>query len=1043
VNDPKPTEAPGLRLPRRTVLAGTAAAAAGALAAAAPVPAAAGTGGAGRLRLREGTTFGARLSPDGRHIAMDLLGVLWVMPASGGPARRLTGDLFDIAQPDWSPDGSRLVFQSYRDGVFHLWTIRPDGSGLRRLTTGGFDHREPRWSPDGRTILFSGDRSGSYAVHAYDVATGRISPLADTAEEEYEPAWSPDGTRVAFVVANTRIDVVDRRTGERDTRVTVPEGQVIHQVEWTPDGTGLVHHLEHNGRCDLMLSGTPLVEGEDAFPFRVSWIDRERFLYTADGGIRVRSLDGRLRKTVGFSAAVTARPPRYTRRRRDFESTRPRPVRGIGSPVLSPDGRRVAFRALNDLYVMEIGRVPRPLTRDHWWKCDPAWSPDGTRLAYCTDRSGTLNIWLRELSSGRERQLTHFEDRAAVSAAWSPDGREIAFLDQDGAVWVADVAGGGVRQVFTATFEPGRPSWSPDGRTIALAALKPYSARFREGVSQILLIDRRTGRGRYVEAVPGGSIQTRGDDGPVWSPDGTRMAFVAASVLHVVDVDEDGTPTGAPRRITDEVTDAPSWSGDSRELLYLNNGRLRLVPAGGGRPRTVAVPLTWTAVRPPARTVVRAGRMWDGVRAELRHDVDIVIEGHRIAAVEPRREGRDGRLVDAGDRLVMPGLIDMHNHREMQGYAYGDRQGRLWLSLGVTTTRSPGSPAYHMVEEREATRSGARIGPRYFGTGEAIDGPRIYYNFMRPTFSGAQLEMELERAERLEYDLLKCYVRLPVAWHRRVTAFAHGIGVPVTSHYHYPAAAFGADGMEHMGATTRFGYRRTVTPLGTAYSDVTDLFVASGMARTPTLFGSQALYREDTSLVEDERVRTLNPAWRMAALRSTAETARDTDQTLQRANLRAQVRQVLEIFRQGGRIVLGTDAPIDHTAVSLHMNLRGMVEYGFTPYEALLTATSRAGDALGEDLGRIAPGAYADLAIVDGDPLADIRAAANVERVLVSGVEHSVESLLRPFAEAAASGAKARDSAVLPPLPEHPDNAAFWWHGHAYVRKARHACCGA
>jgi Tol biopolymer transport system component len=131
--------------------------------------------GTDTLRLSAGTTFGARVSPDGRWIALDLLGVLWVMPASGGQARRLTSDLFDIAQPDWSPDSGRLVFQSYRDGVFNLWTVRRDGSGLRRLTEGPFDHREPRWSPDGRTIVFSGDASGGYAIQTYDVGTRRRS----------------------------------------------------------------------------------------------------------------------------------------------------------------------------------------------------------------------------------------------------------------------------------------------------------------------------------------------------------------------------------------------------------------------------------------------------------------------------------------------------------------------------------------------------------------------------------------------------------------------------------------------------------------------------------------------------------------------------------------------------------------------------------------------------------------------------------------------------------------------------------------------------
>jgi Tol biopolymer transport system component len=993
------------------------------------------------VRLREGTNVAAQVSPDGRTIAMDVVGVLWLLPVSGGPARRLTSDVFDIAQPDWSPDGATITFQSYRDGTFNIWLIGPDGTGPRQLTHGPYDHREPRFAPDGRRIAFSSDRSGSYGIHLLDPVTGAITAVTDTPGEEYEPAWSPDGSRIAFVVANTRVDVVEVATGARTTVVTVPAGQVIHSPAWTPGGDDIVYSLLINGRSELWRSsGRPLVTGEEVFPFRVSWLTPGEFMYTADGRIRRRALDGGDRRDIDFVAPVTVTRPAYRKRQRDFDSPKPKPVVGIGSPVLSPDGRHVAFRALNDIYTMEIGRSPRPLTRDQWWKSDPGWSPDGRQLSYSTDRAGKIDIWVRDLRTGADRQLTNLPGAAALSGTWSPDGSRLAFLDQTGALYTVEVASGTVQRVYQATFEPGRPTWSADGNVIALAAIKPYSARYREGLSKILLVDRRTGAGTYVDPLPDRSIQTRGDDGPVWSPDGTKMAFVVASVLWVVDVHPDGVPAGTPRQITDEVTDAVSWRGDSSELLYLNNGRLRVVSVDGRRRRTVPVGLTWTNTRSRGRTVVRAGRVWDGVSRHLRDDVDIVVEGHRIVAVEPRRAGRDGRIVDAPDSVVIPGLVDMHNHREMQGYAYGDRQGRLWLSMGITTTRSPGSPAYHMVEARESVQSGARVAPRYFATGEAVDGSRIFYNFMRPTFDERQLALELERAGALDYDLMKAYVRLPVEWQRTVIDWAHQHRIPATSHYHYPAFAFGGDGMEHIGATNRLGYSRTVTPLGTGYRDVIDIFNASQAVRAPTLFVSATLFRDDTSLVTDRRVVTLYPPWEYASLQAAVTTAQTTDQTVNHENLARQVAQIVATVRGGGRVITGTDSPIDHTAVSTHMNLRAMVRYGLTPYEALTTATRVPGEFLAEPLGQISPGMYADLAFLGGDPLDDITQAANVRQVMVNGQVHTVDELIAPFA-ATARPAALPTSTVLAPLPDHPSNRGYWWHDPHYLAESRRSCC--
>jgi len=88
-----------------------------------------------RLTLTEGTSMAAALSPDGRTIAIDLLGALWTLSADGGRATRILEDGYDARMPAWSPDGRRLAFQAYRTSTWNIWTVNRDGSALRQETS--------------------------------------------------------------------------------------------------------------------------------------------------------------------------------------------------------------------------------------------------------------------------------------------------------------------------------------------------------------------------------------------------------------------------------------------------------------------------------------------------------------------------------------------------------------------------------------------------------------------------------------------------------------------------------------------------------------------------------------------------------------------------------------------------------------------------------------------------------------------------------------------------------------------------------------------
>ncbi len=996
-------------------------------------------------RLTEGTNMMVAASPDGQRLAIDLVTAIWVLPIEGGRAERLTGDLQDATRPAWSPDGETLAFQSYRDGNFHIWTVRADGTRLRQLTSGRYDHREPHWLPDASGLLLSSDRGGgSYGIWRLDLPGGGLTAVSDSSGEEGEPTVSANGRRVAFTVDALRIDELDLQTGVRRTRVRQQGESFVYGPAYSPGGTLAYVRLD-GADSDLVVGSEHVTSGVDVFALPPSWLSDDELVYTGDGTIRRHVLGGTT-TIVPHRATVPVVTDRPAPKPPELDPAGSRPVRGIASPTVSPDGSTLAFRALNALWLADTsGGRPRRLLRDGYFCSDPDFSPDGDSLLYASDRAGTADLWLRDLTTGLDTRLSGLAG-AQTAPRFAPDGRSVAYQDQDGIAWVINLRTQQVRQLTPPLFQPGRVSWSPDGATIVLAAVKPFSVRFREGTSQLLYVDVASGDLEYVQPMPFRSLATRGDDGPVFSPDGRHLAFVVESRLHVVRVDDAGRFTADPYPVTDEVSDSPVWQ-DATTLLYLNNGRLRRTDLAGRRPRTVPLDFSWQRPRPGGRKVIHAGRLWDGTADTLRDDVDVIVEGTTVTGVRPHRSG--GTVdVDASDLTVMPGLIDAHNHWHLRGRAWGDRQGRLWLSYGITSTRSPGDPVYQMQETREALGAGARVGPRYFATGEAIDGSRVYYNFMRPTLSVEQLGLEVDRVRGLAYDLVKTYVRLPVHLQRLAVRAVHRLGLKLSSHYLYPAENLGMDGMEHTGATNRLGYSHTVSRIGRAYDDVVTLFVRSGISVTPTLFNSTPVHVDDPSLVEDRRTKVLFPDWEYSLLTEEVDAVTGPAGDAMRALLDGNVDMLLRIHRGGGMVIAGTDSPLDNVAISLHANLRAMVGGGFTPREALGTATANPARWLGLEgrLGAVRAGASADLSFVRGDPLADITAAADVRRVMVGGRLFDRAQLLAPFAEPDARdveptvvGVDDGPQPLAGRLDRHaPHSGPYWWHEPEWLRRL---CC--
>src|SRR6185503_16445743 len=126
--------------------------------------------------------------------------------------------------------------------------------------------------------------------------------------------------------------------------------------------------------------------------------------------------------------------------------TGPQPVHGILHPAVSPDGTQIAFAAVGDLWTMTMSGAAQRVTHDAALEADPAWSADGRFLAYSSDRDGFMNIWIRDIRAGTDRQLTR-GTAAAMQPAWSPDGSRIAFSDPEGQILIVDVKSGAITKV--------------------------------------------------------------------------------------------------------------------------------------------------------------------------------------------------------------------------------------------------------------------------------------------------------------------------------------------------------------------------------------------------------------------------------------------------------------------------------------------------------------------------------------------------------------------------------------------------------------------
>ena len=255
----------------------------------------------------------------------------------------------------------------------------------------------------------------------------------------------------------------------------------------------------------------------------------------------------------------------------DPSGTTQQPLLGYAdhrSPVLSPDGARIAFHSSRDgddeVFVMDAdGSDLRQLTRNQWDDRDPVWSPDGARIAFHGNRDGDDEVFVMDADGSDLRQLTRnqWDDRSPV---WSPDGTRIAFIRSGVGIFVMDADGSDVLRIPAGRGWDTGPTWSSDSENIAFVR-----RNVRNGEWDIFVAASNGSHLRQLTHGAGWSVD------PVWSPDGKRIAFTRhdgwSGDREIYVMNSDGTNQ---KQLTDNDSEdeAPAWSPDGSRMAFVKDG---------------------------------------------------------------------------------------------------------------------------------------------------------------------------------------------------------------------------------------------------------------------------------------------------------------------------------------------------------------------------------------------------------------------------------------------------------------------------------------